>query len=261
MPFTPSHAVAILPFLRTPLPAAALVVGSMAPDLQYFVPLGLSRSLSHSWPGILYIDLPIGIVALALWVLVLRAPVLDYAPRWLRERMPSPVRPRNRLVYAALVVAALEVGVLTHLVLDFPTHAGWLSEQWPWMRDSAGPFTIVRILHFSFSVIGAAIIALWVRRWVQRTPRVAAASLVGDRERLAVWGVVGVTLVAVCLALAKAGLDAGGRLFDGTLWFYAFCTAVGVAFAFAVVICVVWWVRSRDARRRVNPSRAAILGE
>ena len=77
MPFTPSHAVAILPFARTPLPAAALVIGSMAPDLQYFVPLGLTRHASHSWPGIITIDLPIGIAALLLWVFLLRGPVLD----------------------------------------------------------------------------------------------------------------------------------------------------------------------------------------
>jgi hypothetical protein len=53
----------------------------MAPDLQYFVPLDLTRVASHSWPGILTIDVPIGIVALLLWFLLLRAPALDYSPR------------------------------------------------------------------------------------------------------------------------------------------------------------------------------------
>ena len=39
MPFTASHPAAILPFLRTPLPASALVAGSIAPDLPYYVPV------------------------------------------------------------------------------------------------------------------------------------------------------------------------------------------------------------------------------
>ena len=40
MPFTPSHAAAVLPFLRTPLPASALVVGSITPDLPFYLPVG-----------------------------------------------------------------------------------------------------------------------------------------------------------------------------------------------------------------------------
>ena len=40
MPFTASHAVAALPFLRTPLPDSALVIGSMTPDLPFYLPLG-----------------------------------------------------------------------------------------------------------------------------------------------------------------------------------------------------------------------------
>ncbi|WP_205730092.1 DUF4184 family protein [Blastococcus sp. TF02-8] len=32
MPFTGSHPAAVLPFLRTPLPASGLVAGSLAPD-------------------------------------------------------------------------------------------------------------------------------------------------------------------------------------------------------------------------------------
>ncbi len=39
MPFTPSHAAAVLPFLRTPLPASALVIGSIAPDLPFHLPV------------------------------------------------------------------------------------------------------------------------------------------------------------------------------------------------------------------------------
>ncbi|WP_262927685.1 DUF4184 family protein [Microbacterium sp. NIBRBAC000506063] len=37
MPFTPSHAVVALPFVRTPLLPAAIAVGAMAPDLPLFL--------------------------------------------------------------------------------------------------------------------------------------------------------------------------------------------------------------------------------
>lgn len=253
MPFTPSHAVAILPFLRTPLPAAALVVGSMAPDLQYFVPLGLSRSASHSWPGILTIDMPIGIVAVLLWMYLLRAPVLDYSPGWLRERMTPPPRARSRAVYAALVPAGLALGILTHLVLDFPTHRGWLTEHWTWMQGSFGPFTVIRIVHFSASVLGAVIVAVWARGWVRRTPRTTRPALVPHRERVWVWIGVSTILAAVCLALVAIGVGEGGDLLSSSLWFHGFCTAAGVAFAAAVLISVVWCARKRADSRRSLP--------
>jgi hypothetical protein len=245
MPFTASHAAAVLPFLRSPLPASALVIGSMAPDLQYFVPLDLTRSASHSWPGVLTIDLPIGIATLVLWLLLLREPVLDYSPGWLRERMPPRVRARSRLVYAALVVAALELGILTHLILDFPTHRGWLSDHVEWMQGSVGPFTVIRILHFSASVIGAVIIAVWARGWVRRTPRTPRPALVGHRERIAVWVALGAVLSSVCLALVGGAVATGRDLMDGSLWFYAFCTAAGVAVAALAMVSVAWWVRKR----------------
>ena len=38
MPFTGSHPAVVLPLLRTPLPASALVLGSTAPDLPHFLP-------------------------------------------------------------------------------------------------------------------------------------------------------------------------------------------------------------------------------
>ena len=105
MPFTPSHAAAILPFLRSPLPAAALVVGSVVPDLPSFVPPGVPRDLSHSLPGVPVVDLPMGIAALALWYLLLRAPVVGLAPAWLRLRLPP--GPRIPAGWRARVIAVL----------------------------------------------------------------------------------------------------------------------------------------------------------
>jgi hypothetical protein len=62
MPFTTSHVAAILPFARALVPAA-LVVGSMAPDLFYSVPTDVSRELSHSLPGFITVDLALGLAA------------------------------------------------------------------------------------------------------------------------------------------------------------------------------------------------------
>ena len=72
MPFTPSHAVVALPFVRTPLIPAAIAVGSMAPDLPLFVrglPLGYGQTHDLAWiPATLVLALAL----LLVWRCILR---------------------------------------------------------------------------------------------------------------------------------------------------------------------------------------------
>ena len=69
MPFTVSHAAAVLPLKNSRLPLAALMVGSMSPDFAYFLPAALSaRTASHSLPGIFLFCLPAGLCIWQLFV-------------------------------------------------------------------------------------------------------------------------------------------------------------------------------------------------
>ena len=251
MPFTPSHAVAILPFARTPLAPAALALGSMAPDLPYFLPFGISRDFSHSLPGVPTIDLLVGAVAFLLWVLVLRAPVLDYAPRWLRERMaPRPKwRIRGRVISGLTVIAALEIGILTHLLLDLFTHeGGWLETVAPWTSDRIGTFTIANLVHAGVSVVTTLIIAWWVRRWVQRTPRVPRESKLMERERVSTWIMLVLILGITGLAWWARGIAAGRNPLEMQLLFISFCVAVATSGAVGLILSIVWHVRHGQRR-------------
>src|SRR6478672_2270456 len=84
MPFTPAHVAAVLPVVGRERPRwvvpCALVVGSMVPDVLYFVPLGDYRAVSHSLRGLVTLDLLLGLVLSGLWRGA-AAPVLrDLAP-------------------------------------------------------------------------------------------------------------------------------------------------------------------------------------
>lgn len=243
MPFTVSHAVAALPFLRTPLPAAALVIGTMAPDLPYFLPLGVPRDFSHSLLGVATIDLAVGIVALLAWMFLLRAPVLDYAPAWLRERMPA--RERTTVPW---VLLALVVGALTHLAIDTLTHEGSLDAVFPVFALEIGPWSVSNYVHFVVSVIGAVILAIWVRRWVKRTARRdASRSVVSGAERLRVWVILGSGFLLLFFGSWIYQLEwVETSVFDMNALFVAFVIPVGVFGLIALVICIVWH------RRRVR---------
>ncbi len=142
MPFTLSHAAAVLPALhrtgaaRGPLVASALVAGSFAPDMTYFadtlVPGAmLFGTFTHSPIGVLTVDVLITAGLVAGWLL-LREPLLALLPRpWqgrayalARGRSWHPRGTRELAVLAGWFCLSAILGSTTHIVWDAFTHPG-----------------------------------------------------------------------------------------------------------------------------------------
>ena len=84
MPFTVSHAAAVLPFRKLNLVWSAFIIGSMAPDFPYIVGNTDYRAIGHHFPGIIEFTLPAAL--LALWRVV-HAQLLRCATRG--EQLPE----------------------------------------------------------------------------------------------------------------------------------------------------------------------------
>ena len=86
VPFTVSHAAAVLPLQRLGkhrLPLTALMVGSMAPDFGYFFSSEASRALTHSFSGLFIFSLPAGLAVWLFYVAVLeKATITLLSDRW-----------------------------------------------------------------------------------------------------------------------------------------------------------------------------------
>ena len=172
MPFTLAHPAAILPlrgfrYLRT----APLIIGALVPDLPYYVPGSLGRSLleTHSFEGSYTIDLVLGCGVLALVYLLRRPLTALLAPRarWLCLAALAPFRARPReWLFAPL---AILLGVWTHLLWDSFTHLdGWVVRR---VAALSAPVTIgayngplCHLLQYLSSVFGLAVMALWYTR-------------------------------------------------------------------------------------------------
>jgi len=250
MPFTASHAAIVLPFLRTPLLPAALVIGSMAPDLPYFVPFDTHRDLTHTLLGVVTIDLGIGLVVLALWWSLLRAPVLDLAPTWLSERMPQRTPRTNKVAFAGLVVASLVIGSLTHIVWDSFTHPGEVVDAIPLLNTQVGPLVLHKWLQHTSSLVGLAAIAVWTAAWLRRTRRVPGQRTVGTRARYAAWGLVGATFVVAALITWAIGIAEPLHPFDPGLVFRVARVSIGAMLAAALVAIAGWYLRRSQSERR-----------
>ena len=114
MPFTPAHVAAVLPVVGRERPRwvvpCALVIGSMVPDVLYFVPIGDYRAVSHSLRGLVTLDLLLGLVLAGLWRIA-PAPVLrDLSPPSVRllVAVPRALDQREWLWSVPLAFARIE---------------------------------------------------------------------------------------------------------------------------------------------------------
>lgn len=195
MPFTPSHAVVALPFLRTPLVPAAIAVGAMTPDLPLFLrALPLHYGFTHDllW---LPLTVALALALLLIWRCLLRPAARELAPGWLAARLPQgwdrgpaaalretfaarpsaplatehdgPFRPSGRGILLLLVSLAL--GVASHIVWDLFTHEGrWGVRVLPVLDQMWGPLAGYKWLQHGSSVLALLIIGVWGIGWLRR---------------------------------------------------------------------------------------------
>jgi hypothetical protein len=129
MPFTISHAAAVLPFSR-PLARwrllSAAVIGSMVPDFGWFLPWRPARFETHSVLALLTFCLPVGLASYWVFQLLIRRPIMELLPpgayaRWHTSEAPANYRSALQWMWAA---CGLLAGAITHLVWDAFTHEG-----------------------------------------------------------------------------------------------------------------------------------------
>ncbi len=252
MPFTVSHAAAVLPFRRLSggrLPLAALMIGSMSPDFPYFMPLGLDRMDTHDLSGLFGFCWPASLFCWLLYVHFLERPTVALLPERWRAAFP----PSNRevsirtLAWASLAVI---LGGATHLVWDSFTHGGspvvWAL---PFLRIEIGQWHghvihLYWLLQHLSSVLGLAVLAAWAAVQLQRGPApVDSRQSTGDAVpplspglRLGAIGAV----FASSAALALVGyLEHPQSRFDYRLFHTATGGMAGWLFAWCVVALLI----------------------
>ncbi|MYS88194.1 MULTISPECIES: DUF4184 family protein [Streptomyces] len=186
MPFTLSHAAAVLPAVRAdgtgrgPLVPAVLVAGSFAPDMTYYAASAVSGAMefgdvTHSFPGVFTVDVLIAWALVGLW-LVVREPLVALLPRARQGRVSTLVRcgaPRARvrpsLVLRWYVSAVL--GALTHVVWDAFTHLDrWGMRLFPVLGREVAGSPLYWYLQYGGSAVAAVVIAVFVAQAVRRAP-------------------------------------------------------------------------------------------
>jgi hypothetical protein len=126
MPFTPAHTAIVLPAINLRyLSATGLIVGSMAPDFEYFFKMSVNGVHGHTWPGLFYFDLPVTLVLSLLFHKAVKKNLIANLPPFLQLRFNDTLRAdfvsflsKNPI---AFIISAL-LGSASHILWDGFTH-------------------------------------------------------------------------------------------------------------------------------------------
>jgi hypothetical protein len=247
MPFTVSHAAAVLPLQRFKLPLTALMIGSMAPDFGYFFSHEANRQLTHGFAGLFIFSGPAGLAVWLFYVAVLEKTTITLlSNRWHTRFAHTDAITPALIVRAAI---AIVIGAVTHLLWDAFTHRGtFVTNAIPALSGPTPGFSwlpVYHLLHGLSSVVGLVILWMWARH-LHRQP---ARSLIrpykiSERTRIGALWFLGVTSVFVAFV---EWLPYAHRRYDAQ----AFSAAVGLMSGFFIAWCCVaagFWIQARRAR-------------
>ncbi|MER7621369.1 DUF4184 family protein [Streptomyces sp. NPDC126503] len=215
MPFTLSHAAAVLPAMRRngvargPLVASALVTGSFAPDMTYFAATAVPEAMvfgdvTHSPAGIVTVDVLIAAVLVTLWLAV-REPLAALLPEQWRGRVYGAVRgavwrERRPVALAGWFALSAALGATTHVVWDTFTHVDrWGTRTIPFLGEVVAGFPVYTYAQYGGSALALGVLGWFAVRLLREAPELplpAGVAVPGRRGRLLALGLLGGCVLA-----------------------------------------------------------------
>ncbi|WP_333778457.1 DUF4184 family protein [Streptomyces sp. IBSBF 3136] len=271
MPFTLSHAAAVLPAVRRDgggrgrLVPSVLVAGSFAPDMPFYaasaVPGGMEfGTVTHSFAGVAGVDVLIAWTLMALWLLV-REPLVALLPRH-RQGAPAALlrcgAPRTRVRLAPLVrwYVSAALGALTHVVWDaFTHHDRWGSRLVPALARNLAGMPLHTWLQYGTSALAAVVIAVFLVRALRWAPagEPPALPVLSGRDRWWAGAVIGGCALAGAVQRAVRWWDYWGTSASAWDLVPTLCFGTGTGLLLGVLgyaAGVRWW---RPVRRPDGP--------
>ena len=168
MPFTFSPPAAIVPLnyiSKRWLSLTALVVGSIIPDFEYFIRMGVSSVYSHTWAGLFWYDLPLGLFTLLVFNLLIKDKLITRLPSGINVRFSQYQNgePNYDLLYFVVAIISILIGAASHILWDSFTHpAGYFVKHHHLLKHKVfianHSVAFYNMLQHISSVIGALIL-------------------------------------------------------------------------------------------------------
>ncbi|WP_327246974.1 DUF4184 family protein [Streptomyces sp. NBC_01320] len=271
MPFTLSHAAAVLPVIRRngtgrgPLLASALVAGSFAPDMTYYADTAIPGAMefgevTHAVWGVFTVDVLITAALVALWLL-LREPLVALLPQPWQGRVHTFVRgerqgPRGARDIAWFVLSAV-LGAGSHVVWDaFTHHDRWGTRLVPVLSGSAGGFPVFQLVQYGSSAVALTVLGWFTVSGLRRTgtrPAPRSVPVLDHRDR---W--YAGALLSLCVLLGIVHRCARWYAYFGHIdtpldIIPTACFGAGAGLAVGLVLYAAW-IRLRERKQNRPPT-------
>jgi hypothetical protein len=173
MPFTFSHPAIVLPVTYLPkkwYSLSGLIMGSMTPDFEYFIRMKDASKYSHTWTGIFWFDVPLGLLLLFIFHNVVRNPLIENLPASLNRRLSAFEKFNWNQYFNAntiVVIISLIIGIASHLFWDSFTHSDdYFARTIPVLKETVNIFNTQvfgsDVLQYISSVVGGIVMIIAV---------------------------------------------------------------------------------------------------
>jgi hypothetical protein len=201
MPFTFSHPAIILPLNYLPkkwFSMTGLVIGSLTPDFEYFIRMKIESNYSHTFLGIFYFDLPLGILLTFVFHNIMKAELFKNLPKKLNQRFITTEKLNwNKYFFEnwKIVILSIVIGTISHIFWDSFTHeSGFFVKHFSQLSNSFEIFgkqiKYLKILQHSSTLIGGIVIAYAI----YQLPKVEN---IKTKINIKYWLIVGVITLSV----------------------------------------------------------------
>ncbi|MBJ8102724.1 MULTISPECIES: DUF4184 family protein [Bacillus cereus group] len=176
MPFTFAHPAAVLPFVKKKsyISVTALILGSMAPDFEYFLHFRPYGIIGHTWAGFLYLNLPLVFLLAYAYHCILKGPFITHLPKPFASYYKYVVDEKWALYnwkdFFVFCYSAL-FGMLTHVFWDAFTHkTGYFVMKMPLLQQEVYSIPIYKFLQHGSTCFGLLLLiyVLWKYRRMDR---------------------------------------------------------------------------------------------
>ncbi|MGZ6520108.1 MAG: DUF4184 family protein [Bacteroidia bacterium] len=210
MPFTFSHPAIIFPIQFLPkrfYSLTGLIIGSMTPDFEYFLRMNVSSIYSHTLWGIIYFDLPLGIMISFIFHDVVRNVLINHLPQQLQERFwDLKVFNWNKAFKSTWLVVIISIitGAVSHVLWDDFTHPlGCFVMKSTFLRHRIQIFgfqvAVYNVLQNISSIIGGIIV--WFYIWI-----LPKNEIIRQPKKDSYWLFVVTVVVAILIVRFWSGL-------------------------------------------------------
>ncbi|MGO4543971.1 DUF4184 family protein [Paenibacillus sp. 2TAB23] len=226
MPFTLSHPLFAAPIKKIvpSLSTTGLILGSMSPDIEYFIAMQPFRSIGHEMLGFFLLSLPTSIAFACAFHLILKPALPKLLPniagidRFALHK--NKLWQMNRIQDVVAFVISLLIGFLSHVMLDHFTHSeGWFVQRSPFLQSVFLGDNVYHILQLSLSALGLGMPCLYLLLRIsayKKREKIVEAALQSISPKIN-WGFI----FAIAVVMLSVKLFIADNFFSISIWVVA----------------------------------------